>query len=186
MIPAANKPEIDICMDPPTIINGILGGIIAPITALEPVTAAEKAAGYLSLIIAGIINGPIEAASASTEPEIPAKNILVTMFTWANPPFIHPTKALATLINFWVRLSLFNSSPVKTNIGSARSAKLSIPPYIWVIKIRGGIRVPEKNIKYVEARPRLKATGTPINKKPKNGRKRYGKTNSIFYNAFRF
>ena len=29
-------------------IKGILGGIIAPITALEPVTAAEKAAGYLS------------------------------------------------------------------------------------------------------------------------------------------
>ena len=81
MIPAANKPEIDICMDPPTIIRGILGGIIAPITALEPVTAAEKAAGYLSRIIAGIIIGPMEAASASTEPEIPAKNILVTMFT---------------------------------------------------------------------------------------------------------
>ena len=28
-------------------------------------------------------------------------------------------------------------------------------------------------------------SGTPINKKPKNGRKRYGKTNSIFYSAFR-
>ena len=72
---------------------------MAPITALEPVTAAEKAAGYLSLIIAGIIIGPIDAASASTEPEIPAKNMLVTIFTCANPPLIQPTKARATLIN---------------------------------------------------------------------------------------
>ena len=94
---------------------------------------------------------------------------------------IQPTKARATFISFCVRFNLFNSSPVKTNIGSAKSAKLSIPPYIWVIKMRGGMRVPEKKIKYVEARPRLKATGTPIKRKPKNGIKRYGKTNSILY-----
>ena len=39
--------------------------------------------------------------------------------------------------------------------------------------------MPEKKIKYVEARPKLKATGTPISKKPKNGKNKYGKTNSI-------
>ena len=45
MIPAANKPEIDICMDPPTIIRGILGGIVI-ITALEPVAAESSGISF--------------------------------------------------------------------------------------------------------------------------------------------
>ncbi len=45
MTPAANKPPMEICSWPPTMISGMLGGIIAPTTELAPVTAAENAAG---------------------------------------------------------------------------------------------------------------------------------------------
>ena len=45
MMPAANSPPIEIWSWPPTMINGMLGGMIAPITALAPVMAAEKAGG---------------------------------------------------------------------------------------------------------------------------------------------
>ena len=84
-MPAANNPEIEICIDPPTIISGMLGGIIAPMTALAPVSAAEKAGGYLSRIMAGMRIGPIDAASAKTEPEMPAKNMLVNNIYMSQP-----------------------------------------------------------------------------------------------------
>ena len=41
----------------------------------------------------------MEAASASTDPEMPAKNMLVTTLTWASPPLIHPTSSRATSIS---------------------------------------------------------------------------------------
>ena len=179
MIPAAKSPPIDICKEPPTIIRGILGGIIAPITALAPVMAAENAAGYLSLIIAGIRIGPIDAASANTDPDIPAKNMLVTILTWASPPFIHPTRSLATFTNRSVRFNLFKSSPVRTNIGNASKANDSMPPYICVAIISGGILVPEKKIKKTEEIPKLKAIGTPKINKIINGANRNGITSSV-------
>ena len=43
--PAANRPPTEIWSWPPTMISGMLGGMIAPMTALAPVTAAEKALG---------------------------------------------------------------------------------------------------------------------------------------------
>lgn len=45
MIPPANKPPIDIWSCPPMMMATVLGGMIAPITALEAVTAAENAGG---------------------------------------------------------------------------------------------------------------------------------------------
>ena len=81
IIPAANNAAIEISVELASTIIIILGGIIPPIVELTPVTAAENAAGYPAFFIAGKTNAPTVAVSATTEPFIPAKNILTSTFT---------------------------------------------------------------------------------------------------------
>src|ERR1051326_565071 len=74
---------------------GIDGGMIGPITEDTAVSAAAKAGGYLpSLVISTCISLPELAASASAEPDMPAKMMLCTTFTCASPPRHRPTSAL--------------------------------------------------------------------------------------------
>ena len=76
IIPAAKSNAMEISVEFARIIIMILGGIIPPIVELTPVTAAENAGGYPALFIAGITSEPTVAVSATTEPFMPAKNIL--------------------------------------------------------------------------------------------------------------
>ena len=62
-------------------IIGILGGITIPIVDEAAVTAALTSLGYFFLIISGIRMLPIDAVSATEDPEIPPKIILERMFT---------------------------------------------------------------------------------------------------------
>ncbi|MBA7549415.1 hypothetical protein ES705_41896 [subsurface metagenome] len=66
--------------------------MIGPMHDEAAVTAALYLAEYPSSPIAGIIIEPIAAVSATAAPVIPAKNILVSILTWANAPGIRPTK----------------------------------------------------------------------------------------------
>ena len=84
--PAKKSPPIEADIRPPQTIIMMLGGIITPITDEQAVSATEKLESYPCFFMAGIINEPIPAASAVEEPEIPAKSMLTTTFTWASPP----------------------------------------------------------------------------------------------------
>ena len=90
----------------------ILGGIMPPMVELTPVTAAENAGGYPAYFIAGNTNAPTVAVSATTEPFIPAKNILTRTLTWANPPRTRPINDLLKATNLSVIVALVINSPV--------------------------------------------------------------------------
>jgi len=62
-------------------IIGILGGMIMPIVEDAAVMAALTLLGYFFLIISGIKILPIEAVSATEEPEMPPNTILAKMLT---------------------------------------------------------------------------------------------------------
>ena len=111
-IPAANKAAIEISVELASTIIMILGGIIPPMVELTPVTAAEKAGGYPAFFIAGKTSAPTVAVSATTEPFIPAKNILTRTFTCANPPRIRPINALLKATSRSVIVALVINSPV--------------------------------------------------------------------------
>lgn len=129
--------------------------------------------------MAGMRMGPSDAASASTEPEIPAKNIDVRILTWARPPLSQPTNSRATSTNFSVISQRLSNSPVNTNIGNASNANWFTAVYISVTRISGGMVVPEKNKKMTQASPSANATGMPKISRAPNGMSRYGATISI-------
>ena len=56
------------------------------------VTAAANSRGYPSSVMALISIVPSPAASATAEPDMPAKITLPTMFTWARPPRSQPAR----------------------------------------------------------------------------------------------
>ena len=172
MIPPANNPPMEISNWLPIMIATVLGGMMAPMTALDAVTAAEKSAGNRSRIMAGMRMGPSDAASASTDPEMPAKNMDVTMLTCASPPRIQPTSNCASRTSLSVISQRLRSSPVRTNIGRARSANSATPTYISVTSSIGGRPQPEKKMNTTQARPREIPTGTPMTSKTANGMNR--------------
>ena len=61
------------------------------------------------------------AASAMAEPEIPAKNTLVMMFTCPSPPRKRPTIAIERSISALVTPPRFISSPARMKSGIANS-----------------------------------------------------------------
>jgi hypothetical protein len=66
------------------------------------------------------------AASATAEPEMPAKNTLVMMLTWPSPPRRRPTSAIDRSISARVTPARFMISPARMKSGIARSAKTLI------------------------------------------------------------
>jgi hypothetical protein len=67
--------------------SGMEGGMMGPRTDETAVRAAAKAAVYLpSRVIRVCMSLPEPAASASAEPDMLAKTMLCTTFTWARPP----------------------------------------------------------------------------------------------------
>ena len=91
-------------------MNGSVVADTATVGAL--VLPAMKKAGYPAFFIAGNTNAPTVAVSATTEPFMPAKNILTRTFTWAKPPRIRPINALLKATNRSVIVALVINSPV--------------------------------------------------------------------------
>ena len=69
----------------------MLGGIRLAMVDAEAMSAAVKARSYPSLSISGATVRLRTATSAIDEPEMPAKNMLNSVTTWASPPRRCPT-----------------------------------------------------------------------------------------------
>ena len=76
---------------------------------------------------------PSAAASATAEPEMPAKNTLAITLTWPRPPLSRPSMAIAKSTRARVMPARFMISPARMNSGIAISANTSI----W-LKMRCG------------------------------------------------
>jgi len=59
----------------------MLGGIMIPMVEEAAVIAALTSLGYFFLIISGMRMLPMDAVSATEEPDIPPNIILASMFT---------------------------------------------------------------------------------------------------------
>src|SRR5665647_2579528 len=97
MAPPRNSRPMETWAMLPIITKGIDGGMIGPIVEAAAVTAAAKGAGNPDFTMAGIRIEPVAAASATAEPDMPAMIMFTTMATWAKPPVIQPTMAVANL-----------------------------------------------------------------------------------------
>ena len=96
--------------------------MIGPMTDETAVSAAAKLGGYLpSRVISVCISLPEPAASASAEPDMPAKMMLCTTLTWARPPRKRPTSALQKRSSRSMMLPAFMNSAARMNSGIASS-----------------------------------------------------------------
>ena len=136
--------------------------------ALElALTATAKSVSIPLFFIAGISIEPSADASAVADPEIPEKNILETIETWAKPPFIWPTRAFEKETILSVMPLSFIISPAAIKKGIASRVKESTPENILVtIALRG--KSPNKHKADIDDRPIAKATGRFKNNKIKN------------------
>ena len=88
--------------------------------------------------MAGMSSEPTVAVSATTEPFMPAKNMLTRMFTWARLPRMRPMMRAESSTNRSVILPVLMSSPVSMKKGIAVSVTESSTSNIWVgIRFRG-------------------------------------------------
>jgi len=78
---------MDVPVSPPKITMGTLGEKWADVDDVA-VMAAENGASYPASRIALISISPSPAASATAEPEMPAKIRLARTLTWASPPLM--------------------------------------------------------------------------------------------------
>src|SRR5258705_7184402 len=111
---------------------GIGGGMTTASVAEEERTAAENSFEYPLFFIAGIRIDPSAAASATAEPEISAKNIEVTMVTWARAPRMKPSSAEESAMSRREMPDAFMIAPAKTKSGMAISGKLVAPVYMMM------------------------------------------------------
>jgi hypothetical protein len=105
----------------------IEGGIRLAIVEAEAISAAVKARSYFSLSISGAMLRLSTATSAAEEPEMPAKNMLNSVTTWASPPRRWPTSAWARRIMRCVTSAEVISSPTSRKNGIASSVSASMP-----------------------------------------------------------
>ena len=88
--------------------------------------------------MAGNTRAPTVAVSATTDPFIPAKNMLTSTLTWAKPPRKRPINALLNATSRSVIVALVINSPVNIKKAIAVSGTESIAVNIWLgIKTRG-------------------------------------------------
>ena len=81
------------------------------------------------------------AASARSEPDMPAMMTLTITPTWASPPAICPTKALARLTRRWVTPLASARSPMRIKNGIAIRTKWLTPCQSVVGRVDRGIGV---------------------------------------------
>ena len=104
---------------------------MGPMTEDAAVTAPEKSSSYPFLVMASISMAPRPPASATAEPDMPAKIMLATTLEWASPPGIQPTSSLAVSKIFSVILPAFIRLPARINSGTAISKNESAPLTIF-------------------------------------------------------
>ena len=115
------------------------------------VTLTANSRGYPLRIICGIITDPIEAVSATDEPEMQPNMVEATMLTSARPPRMKPTKTLARSI---IRPAMPPSpmmAPARMKKGIASSGKSSMPSDVFSAIASSGI--PIQSAAKMAARP---------------------------------
>ena len=110
-----------------------LGGIRIACTDPLTVTAVEKSRGYPLRSISGISTDPMEAVSATAEPEMPPKNVEARIFTSDNPPRTKPTSTLAKATRRRDMPPSAIRAPASTKKGMASSENLFTPLASWII-----------------------------------------------------
>ena len=112
------------------------------------------------MIISGIITEPIEAVSATDEPEMQPNRVEATMLTSARPPRIQPTKTRARFTKRRAMPPSAMIAPASTKKGMASSEKLSTPSEILSMTASRGMSI--HSAATSAERPSEYATGTPI------------------------
>ena len=84
---------------------------------------------------------PIEAVSATDEPEIAPKNVEARMFTSDNPPRMKPTSTPANATSRRAMPPSAMMAPASTKNGIASSENLLTPPATWIITASSGISI---------------------------------------------
>ena len=97
----------------------MLGGMIGPMALALALTDTAKSRAKPLRDMAGIIIDPRAEASAVAEPEMPEKNMLQTMVTWAKPPRTWPTRARERTTRRSVMPPAFMISPAAMKKGMA-------------------------------------------------------------------
>ena len=137
--PAMNIRPTETPVSAPTMIMGTLGGMIGPTVEAAAVIAAAKLIGYPSFFMPGIITAPIDAASATAVPEIPANNIDPATLVRPRPPRIQPTPALAKRMIRSVMPPPFIRLPAMMKPGIHNRTKESTPAKIFCGKTTSGM-----------------------------------------------
>ena len=99
------------------------GGMIGPIVAAAAVRPAAMPIGYLASRIARISTTPRPPASATADPDMPAKIIDAMTLAWQSPPRSQPTITVAKPKMRWVTPALFITCPIRMNSGAATKVK---------------------------------------------------------------
>ncbi len=150
----------------PKITKGMLGGMIGPMVEEAAVTAALKRRENPALVMASSSTIPIPAASATAAPDIPAKIMLLTTFTWPRPPLMWPTMFWARRKIRWVMPPVFIRLPTRMKKGMARRGKPVVLEYILAgIMDRVSIS-PSTTKKITAVSPMETAMGRPIMIRP--------------------
>jgi hypothetical protein len=138
----------------------LLGGIIMPTTEVVALIAAENDLVYFCFTISGIRILPVEAASATDEPDTPAIIILTTTETQPNAPGNLPIILFANLIILLATPDCTIKFPDKIKNGTAKKGKDCVFVKNFWATIDNGI--PSDKI-YINAEiPMLNAIGRPI------------------------
>ncbi len=82
---------------------------------------------------------PIEAVSATDDPEMQPNSVLARMFTSARPPRMKPTNTRARLMRRIAMPPSAMIAPASTKNGIASSAKSSVPSEIFSITASSGM-----------------------------------------------
>ena len=106
---------------------GMLGGMIGPMVDEDTVTAAANSFRYPWSVMALISTMPSPPASATADPDIPAKIMLARTLAWARPPRMGPTSARAKSKRRSVIPPSFIRRPVSMKNGIEISTKESTP-----------------------------------------------------------
>ena len=130
----------------------------------SPGMAPEKSCGCPSRSIAAMNTGPSADASATAEPDIPAKMTDDRIATWHNPMQTWPTNALAMRMMRSAMPLSFISSPARMNSGIAMIGNESRPEKICCASSISGR--PRWRIDRPHTMIVLNKTGRPMSRSP--------------------
>ena len=110
------------------IMNGMLGGIITPIPPATATIAVLNLRSYPRAVSTGMVMLPTAATVAGPDPDIAPKNMQVATTEQGIPAGNLPNSSENTSNIFSEMPPLAIIMPESTNMGTAMSGKLSIPP----------------------------------------------------------